>query len=67
MDPRTATQLEEIDMLRFQNWQLRKIIIDAERETLLRRIDDKYRVAGEQIDINLDTGAITRTQEVLKP
>lgn len=62
MDPKTATKLDEVDLLRYQNWKLRGQILQAEGDGIILALAAKYKSEGEQIGINVDTGDITRTQ-----
>lgn len=59
MDPKTATKLEEVELLKLQNATLRLAIVTKEREDLARALFAKYGSPGEQLSFN-DDGSIVR-------
>ncbi len=59
MDPKKATQIEEVEALRLQNASLRLAIVTKEREDLAKALLLKYGAEGERLSIEAD-GTITR-------
>lgn len=64
MDPKTTDKMEEVDVLRRANWELRMQILAAEGEEFSRALIVKYGNQGEQMSVNLQTGEITRTPRI---
>ncbi len=60
MDPKKATQIEEVEALRLQNVSLRLAIVTKEREDMGKALLLKYGADGERLNIEPD-GTITRT------
>lgn len=65
-DPKSAPQVDEIDLLRLQNLRLRQTALTAEVNAALALIAAKYASTGDDaIHVN-DDGSILRTPKVAK-
>lgn len=63
MDPKTATKLDEVDLLRLQNVALRMQLLQAEQAGIVQALAAKYKADGQHLSINQDTGEIARISD----
>lgn len=61
-DPKTATNLDEVDALKFQNFQLRQQILQGEFSVLSAAIIAKYQAEGEDLKLSSDGSTLIRTK-----